>query len=177
MKLRRTAVALFALVAVVHVVLIFVHTAPFRLPLRAAANSYADPYFRQDWGLFAPDPGTENQAVVARLELADGTITPWVDLTAEDLEAVRHSLLPGQVPQVQLDYALGYYNDTHREGAIPEDARATEIYLGNIVLHRLAPRYPTPAVAVQVKAVYTRVVLSGAPPPSEEVELPWWRVG
>lgn len=174
--MRRIVVGLIALVALAHVVLIFVHTAPMRLPLQGAAYSYADPYFRQDWGLFAPDPGTENQRLLARLELADGTITDWVDLTAEDLEAIRHDPLPGAVPQIELDYAMSYYHDTHRPERSLSDAAALETYLGNIVLRRLAPRYPSSPVAVQLRMVFQPVVVSGQAPPPQEQLLPWWKV-
>jgi hypothetical protein len=62
--------------------------------------SYLDPYFTQNWRLFAPNPVSQDRNVLFQgaYRDADGTIklTPWLDWTAVELDLVHHRLVGGR---------------------------------------------------------------------------------
>lgn len=67
-------------------------------------TAYLDPYFTQNWRLFAPNPISEDRNVLfqgAYLR-ADGTpaTTEWVDWTEAELDLVRHRLVGGRAGYV-----------------------------------------------------------------------------
>ncbi|MGC3002275.1 DUF5819 family protein [Streptomyces sp. G35A] len=52
---------------------------------------YLDPYFSQNWQLFAPTPVSDNRGILARATCADGSVSPYYDVTARGLEKARTS--------------------------------------------------------------------------------------
>ncbi len=67
-------------------------------------TAYLDPYFTQNWRLFAPNPISEDRNLLfqgAYLR-ADGTpaTTDWVDWTEVELDLVRHRLIGGRAGYV-----------------------------------------------------------------------------
>jgi hypothetical protein len=67
-------------------------------------TAYLDPYFTQNWRLFAPSPVAEDHTVRfqgAYLD-ADGTpaTTDWIDWTEVELDLVRHRLVGGRAGYV-----------------------------------------------------------------------------
>jgi len=67
-------------------------------------TSYLDPYFTQNWRLFAPSPISEDRSLLfqgAYLD-ADGNPaqTTWVDWTAVELDLVHHRLIGGRAGYV-----------------------------------------------------------------------------
>ncbi len=67
-------------------------------------TTYLDPYFTQNWRLFAPNPISEDRSLLfqAAYTAADGTParTEWVDWTAVELDLVRHRLIGGRAGYV-----------------------------------------------------------------------------
>jgi hypothetical protein len=67
-------------------------------------TTYLDPYFTQNWRLFAPNPISEDRSLLfqAAYTAADGAParTEWVDWTAVELDLVRHRLIGGRAGYV-----------------------------------------------------------------------------
>lgn len=70
----------------------------------APHTSYLNPYFTQNWRLFAPNPVSEDRNVLFQgsYVAADGTRkqTPWVDWTAVELDLIHHRLVGGRAGYV-----------------------------------------------------------------------------
>lgn len=95
------ALAVVALVAVVHVAMVFLHVAPDNTVSKRYGEQVGDwvfPEFEQNWKLFAPNPLQQNVAVEVRAEIskADGSrhTTGWINLSAEDGAAIRGNPSP-----------------------------------------------------------------------------------
>lgn len=186
------ALAAAGLAACTHLGLVFLHVAPANTVSKRHAQAIDDwiyPEFEQNWKLFAPNPLQQNISVQVRAE----TRTPggrvvtsgWRDLSAEDGEAIRHSLLPSHVRQNELRRAWDFYTSAHDEDEKPSGERGelSEEYLRRIALARLrAPGSGTAEgeiLRIQLRSA-TRAV--AAPEWSEETtdpqtyyrELPWW---
>ena len=62
--------------------------------------TYLDPYFTQNWRLFAPNPVSQDRNVLFQgaYEGPDGKIqlTPWLDWTAVELDLIHHRLVGGR---------------------------------------------------------------------------------
>ncbi|MET1038205.1 MAG: DUF5819 family protein [Aeromicrobium sp.] len=69
-----------------------------------AQTAYLDPYFTQNWRLFAPSPIAEDRTLVFQgaYRRADGTsaTTDWLDWTDVELDLVRHRLVGGRAGYV-----------------------------------------------------------------------------
>lgn len=63
-------------------------------------TSYVDPYFTQNWRLFAPSPIAEDRSLLFQGAYVDADGNPaqtaWVDWTAVELDLVRHRLVGGR---------------------------------------------------------------------------------
>ena len=97
------ALAVVGVLACVHLAMVFLHVAPSNTVTKQhgeAVDDWIYPEFEQNWKLFAPNPLQQNIAVQVRAEVrhADGgrATTDWIDLSAEDGEAIRGNLLPSQ---------------------------------------------------------------------------------
>lgn len=64
---------------------------PAKLRYSGAVDSYLDPYFTQNWGLFAPEPIMDDRGALARARCADGDVTGFYDITAPFLAQARGS--------------------------------------------------------------------------------------
>ena len=78
---------------------------PNRLSAQAHdETAYLDPYFTQNWRLFAPSPIAEDRALLFQGAYAgdDGAIveTEWVDWTSVELDLVRHRPVGGRAGYV-----------------------------------------------------------------------------
>lgn len=148
------------------------------------------PEFGQDWKLFAPNPVQVNVAISARVrtDAADGSsrVGQWIDLTAQDIEAVRGNPVPSHAHQNLLRRAWEFYATTHEaEGGGPgagPRAGLSEQYLKRIALQRVGPGHEGGrADAIQVKRRITVVEPPGwqvhtSDASSGELTLPWWPV-
>ena len=69
-----------------------------------AQTSYLDPYFTQNWRLFAPSPISEDRSLLVQGAYVDAGgrahRTAWVDWTAVELDLVRHRLVGGRAGYV-----------------------------------------------------------------------------
>jgi hypothetical protein len=54
---------------------------PAKIQLHTVISGYLEPYFTQNWSLFAPDPIKDDQGIVARAKCADGSVTEYYDVT------------------------------------------------------------------------------------------------
>jgi len=65
----------------------------------SSTTAYLDPFFTQDWRLFAPNPVSEDRTVWFRGEYgADGQTktTDWIDWTSVELDLVHHRFVGGR---------------------------------------------------------------------------------
>jgi hypothetical protein len=135
-------------------------------------SGYINPEFEQNWKLFAPNPLQNNVRVEVRAEIrqADGSaeVSDWVDLTAQDLAGIRHSLLPSHTMQNELRRAWDLYGNNHDEDGRPRGLRGelADVYVHRIALLRLGRVMDLePVERIQLRSATTRVP---APPWSDE---------
>ncbi|MGW6839687.1 DUF5819 family protein [Streptomyces sp. NPDC054958] len=183
------ALGVVAVAACTHLVLVFLHVAPSNTVSQQHAktiDSWIYPEFEQNWKLFAPNPLQQNIAVEARADVRaeDGELvtTPWRDLSAEDGEAIRHSLLPSHTRQNELRRAWDFFTGSHDEDNRPNGERGqlSEEYLRRIAVNRLTPGLGDATILrIQLRSATTAVP---APKWTTETtdtqtyyrELPWW---
>ncbi len=194
------ALAVAGVFACVHLAMVFLHVAPSNTLTKRhgqAVDDWVYPEFEQNWKLFAPNPLQQNISVEVRAELAapDGALrtTGWIDLTAQDTEAIRHNPMPSHAQQNELRRAVDFYLHSHSDDERPEGLRGhlSEEYMRRIAMHRLdaLPVLRGPdgrALAGDVRRVQLRAVTRPVAAPrwsSEETDtapsyrdLPWWRV-
>ncbi|MER5306901.1 DUF5819 family protein [Streptomyces sp. NPDC002773] len=194
------ALAVAGVFACVHLAMVFLHVAPSNTLTKRhgqAVDDWVYPEFEQNWKLFAPNPLQQNISVEVRAELAtlDGALrtTDWIDLTAQDTEAIRHNPMPSHAQQNELRRAVDFYLNSHSDDDHPNGSRGrlSEEYIRRIAVLRLdaLPALEGPdgqAVAGDVRRVQLRTVTRpvGAPRWSSEKtdtapsyrDFPWWPV-
>ncbi|HTJ69449.1 MAG TPA: DUF5819 family protein [Actinospica sp.] len=169
------AAALIALVTVTQLAAMTLFSSPSNTLSQQAApalNWWIQPWLKQNWKLFGPNPQSANQTISARVRTAAGTESDWVDLTAIDYAAVRHDPMPSHENENELRLAWDSYAQ-----AVPGSPLSDELrrYLVNFVVQRLGIEDPGPYTAVQLQVTNTPMVATGAlaPQPSTQT-LPWW---
>ncbi|OKJ61042.1 hypothetical protein AMK27_17835 [Streptomyces sp. CB02009] len=183
------ALAVVGVFACVHLAMVFLHVAPSNTLTKRhgqAVDDWVYPEFEQNWKLFAPNPLQQNVSVEVRAELvaADGSrrTTGWIDLTAQDAEAIRHNPMPSHAQQNELRRAVDFYLNSHSEDHTPNGMRGrlSEEYMRRIAMLRLGDRSGD-AERVQLRTV-TRAVAAPAwgtekndTAPSYR-DFPWWPV-
>ncbi|MFE6851321.1 DUF5819 family protein [Streptomyces sp. NPDC057674] len=183
------ALAVVGVFACVHLAMVFLHVAPSNTLTKRhgqAVDDWVYPEFEQNWKLFAPNPLQQNVSVEVRAELvaADGSrrTTGWIDLTAQDAEAIRHNPMPSHAQQNELRRAVDFYLNSHSEDHTPNGMRGrlSEEYMRRIAMLRLGDRSGD-AERVQLRTV-TRAVAAPAwgtekndTTPSYR-DFPWWPV-
>lgn len=152
-----------------HVAAVFLALAPengISQTYKEQIDGYSRPTFARDWKLFAPNPLQENTAVWARVESAspDGRrqVSDWVDLTGQDIAAIRGNPLPSHAHQNLLRRAWDFYAKTHdlRDGhRVDRRGDLSEQYLKRIALQRLGrgDSSGTQTVAIQFRQQVTPV--------------------
>ncbi|MFI1562871.1 DUF5819 family protein [Streptomyces sp. NPDC020490] len=188
--LTATAMVLAAAL-LVHLAMIFLTLAPtnvLKTRDQEVINSYVQPEFGQDWKLFAPNPKQRNDAIGVRLRTTGARgarhVSEWINLTDQDVAAIKGALAPSHVNQNMLRLAWDNSEALHGPGDRPTGIRGVVAgaYLKRVVLQRVGHRWRgEPVTAVQIAGRYTMV-----PPPSwtgEETPdtttyrvLPWWPV-
>ncbi|NGN65442.1 hypothetical protein G5C51_16250 [Streptomyces sp. A7024] len=151
-------------------------------------DGYVLPEFEQNWKLFAPNPLQQNIDVQARAEVQkkDGSTeqTPWVNLSAQDAEAIKHNPAPSHTEQNELRRAWDYFINSHDEKNRPNGVRGelSEQYLKRIVMLRFGPVLNDGKVqSIQLRAEVTPLA---APDWSADKrstqssyrQLGWWQV-
>jgi Family of unknown function (DUF5819) len=186
-------VAVCVTAAFVHVLMVFLYVAPantISTQYSQQINAWVDPYFDQNWRLFAPDPQSVDQRISARTAKAGphgGLQTSgWVDLTAIDEAAVRHAAFPSHTAQNMLRRAWAAYLDSHEntDQSASSQAQMFQEYLRNIAAQRVAAYGQRGFDLIQLRVVTTPIAPSssrntgsGAPAATSSVRyLPWWKV-
>jgi hypothetical protein len=188
------ALAVVAVVACVHLGMVFLHVAPSNTVTKQHGRAIDDwiyPEFEQNWKLFAPNPLQQNIDVQVRAQVrgADASITEtgWYDLSALDGAAIDGNLLPSHTQQNELRRAWDFYIGTHDNQNRPVGLRGdlSQRYLRRVVMLRLE-REGAGGKGAVVESVQVRSRTTNVPPPkwSEEQvsdtpalrELPWWTV-
>ena len=185
--------ALCVATALIHLGMVFLHVAPSNAVsqrYQQRLNAWIYPYFEQNWQLFAPNPQSNLEDVQARpaTRAPGGPLRAgaWLDLTAQDVAAVRHDPFPSHTAQNMLRRAWDLYSSVQGSGDQPgsERARMYQRYLTGIAARRLAAHGAHRIDAVQLRVVTTPI----APPdaraargtplrmPSSTRYLPWWQV-
>ncbi|MFB8029135.1 MULTISPECIES: DUF5819 family protein [unclassified Streptomyces] len=186
------ALSIVGVMACTHVAMVFLHVAPSNTLTKQhgeVVDRWVYPEFEQNWKLFAPNPLQQNISVHVRADVADNgadgsRITPWMNLSRDDGEAIRGNLLPSHVDQNELRRAWDFYTGSHDSENRPNGLRGelSERYIRRIVMLRLEEHgYGGTVERIQVRSMVRSV---GVPPWSEEKvstrpeyrELPWWTV-
>jgi hypothetical protein len=145
------------------------------------------PEFEQNWQLFAPNPLQQNIAVQTRVQTIDSdghrADSPWIDLTAQDVAAIRDNPFPSHVNQNLLRRAWDYYSAWHDQQSgksIGAGGPLSEEYLKRIGLQRIGRAWHgARIIQIQFRSATTDVTgpsWTGAPAtatPSYR-ELSWW---
>lgn len=191
----RTAIALGAAAVAVavafHLTMVFLHVAPANTVSRQHAglvNAYVFPEFEQNWKLFAPNPLQQNLHVEARAQVrtpgGEFRTTGWVDLTGQDVEAIRHNVAPSHTEQNLLRRAWDFYASTHDDDNKAQGDRGalSERYVLRIVEERLGSHVDGGEV-VRVQARAATVAVAAPAWSAEKTDtktyyrqLPWWTV-
>ncbi|MEU7578430.1 DUF5819 family protein [Streptomyces sp. NPDC041068] len=188
------ALAVIAVVAVVHTGMLFLHVAPSNTLTKQhgdVVDEWIYPEFEQNWKLFAPNPLQQNVAVQVRAELrtAGGGVrtTDWYDLSAMDGAGIDGSLLPSHTQQNELRRAWDFYVGSHDAQNRPVGLRGqlSERYVRRIAYMRLEREAPG-GKGDEIARVQLRSKTTNVRPPKwsdEKVSakpvyrlLPWWTV-
>ncbi|MDX3076302.1 DUF5819 family protein [Streptomyces sp. NPDC088354] len=194
-RASRVAVALALAAAVVgvavHLLMVFLHVAPQNTLSKQHGDlvgDYVYPEFEQNWKLFAPNPLQQNVHVWARADVRGPHVTVrttgWIDLTAMDIVAIRHSIAPSHTEQNELRRAWTFYSTTHGDQNKPIGLRGdlSKEYLQRIVERRLGHRLGSDDLErVQVRTGTTAVAAPVWSPENTDTRtsfqvLPWWNV-
>ena len=187
---RRWSRALVAGTVVVVVAVLGVHlsaTFLYNAPSNPVSQRYAkqiqwwmEPLFTQNWRLFAPNPISENVSVQARASLSpDGSVTEWVDLSAQDQAAGQGDPVPGHQSENGLRNAWFEWLQTHDSNGNPTGGQSAimQQYLLNLVLDRLHGSLSGTIVSVQIRAITTLIPGPGrtaAQTAPQTRTLDWW---
>ncbi|GAA2316152.1 DUF5819 family protein [Streptomyces kunmingensis] len=188
------ALAGVAVVAGVHILMVFLHVAPSNTLSKrhsAQVEAWIYPEFEQNWKLFAPNPLQQNVAVQARAEVrvpgGELRTTRWYDLSGQDGAAIDGNLLPSHTQQNELRRAWDIYVSTHDTQNRPNGLRGTlsEQYLRRVLVLRL-DRLDVAGAGDIVERVQVRSRSTVVEPPKwsdEKVnqkpfyrQVPWWTV-
>lgn len=185
------SLALIAVLAGVHVAMVFLHVAPSNTASKEygkAIDAWVYPEFEQNWKLFAPNPLQQNVAVQVKAEVStpdgDRRSTGWIDLSAEDGDAIRGNLLPSHTQQNALRRAWDFYINSHDDKNRSSGLRGqlSESYVRRLVMARLERH----DVGGEVERIQLRSSTSAVKAPDWSNEkfdlrpqfrvLPWWTV-
>ncbi|MCX5388331.1 DUF5819 family protein [Streptomyces sp. NBC_00083] len=184
--------ALVAVIACVHIGMVFLHVAPSNTVSKqygTAVDDWIYPEFEQNWKLFAPNPLQQNIDVQGRAEikLPDGSTktTDWIDFSAQDGAAIRHNPLPSHTEQNELRRGWDFFVGSHTDDNKPNGLRGelSEQYLRRIVMLRLGAHRDGGTVdRIQLRSMTTSV--KGPSWSDEKTDtrpsyrvIPWWTVG
>jgi len=183
------AVAACLALALVHVLMVFLHVAPPNTVSKKYGeqiNGWVYPVFEQNWRLFAPNPQSVNERISVRTMRTDRDgkthVSDWFDLTAVDVSAIRHSPFPSHTAQNMLRRAWAAYADSHRNGdhSYSQGALMVREYLKNIAVQRVAAHRGGTFESIQLRVTTVAIAPPGAPqqpqPAGTTRYLPWWKV-
>ncbi|WP_328838027.1 DUF5819 family protein [Streptomyces europaeiscabiei] len=74
---------------------------PAKIQMYPVISGYLDPYFTQNWSLFAPDPASNDEGIIARVKCADGTVTDYFDVTGPLIKGTQEDrFFPSRLPRL-----------------------------------------------------------------------------
>jgi hypothetical protein len=170
---------IIAVVTAIQLVTIFLEAAPSNTISQRYATQlswWVEPWFEENWQLFAPNPMSGNLTVQARARTVAGVVTPWVDIGAVDYAATRHDPMPSHVNQNELRRAWFAYAAALPGSGVPNTAegRMLQQYVVNIAASRLSGSVPGPYDTIQLQATMTPIPAPGStttPVPSTQTTL------
>jgi len=187
------ALAVVAVVACVHLGMVFLHVAPANTVTKQHGKAIDDwiyPEFEQNWKLFAPNPLQQNIDVQVRAEVRTGDgserTTGWYDLSALDGADILGNPLPSHARQNELRRAWDFYAASHDGENRPQGLRGalSEGYLRRVVVLGLGRERAALRRGESVERVQVRSRTTNVPSPrwsDEQVpttpvyrQLPWW---
>ena len=155
----------------------------------AQVDAHVYPEFEQNWQLFAPNPLQDNIHVQVRVQTLGSAGTRqqsgWIDLTAQDIAAIRDNPAPSHVNQNLLRRAWDYYTAWHDQGSEASTGSGGPLsaeYLKRLALQRLGRDWHgNPIVELELRSATTPLtgpVWTGAAqqPTTSYRVLPWWVV-
>lgn len=175
----------------VHFALLIASAAPPLVPsgVRALAAGYTEPFFRQSWAFFAPEPAPFHHAVAVRGIPDVGESTPWLPLTDLAIQTVQANRVSGQGASLTAilhaayslaDLRLLHLDEAIRQRLVQDQGNPSRKSAALIVLERvgavaLAEAYPS----LDLARVQIRLSLrglgpergAGEPGPSQVIEL------
>ena len=169
-SLRSTFIAVAVALVGLHLVSVTLEALPPNRYSEAVQDrtAYVDPYFTQNWRLFAPNPIAEDRNLLFQgaYRAADGSVaeTDWIDWTTVELDLVKHRLVGGRAGYVTtklvtpLRARTAALSDAQREivlAASPDDP-PTFAALGDQLTAAGAPPVVT-ALFVRYEQVTTRL--------------------
>lgn len=194
--MARTIVALIVLLIVGSLAALYVANTflyltppnPVKLALIPVIYALEQPYFAQNWHLFAPNPIKSNFVLAVRCRLSEGALTPWHDPVTPLLAAHhRNRLSPMgkvlRVPQHAIFAFLGRNTDEWRPLVCkqksnlptcrgPDPVAQKHRDLGKFMLYRLGSAACDSLVGSgRTTAVQIRILLH-RPPPFSQRHLP-----
>jgi hypothetical protein len=102
-------------------------------------TGYLNPFFTQNWRLFAPNPVAEDRNVLFQgaYVAADGTTkrTAWIDWTSVELDLVHHRLIGGRAGYITnklfspLGVRFGTLSDQQRQASLTTDDKKPPSWL------------------------------------------------
>jgi hypothetical protein len=135
-----------------------------------AIARYVEPYFSQDWRLFAPNPINFNSQILVRAKIGDGATperqTPWLNLTAPAIAQVQGRLLPTRLYRVVgggvnmlIDAGLGPAKNGEESKSIPRDPlqeRAIK-YVSTIATLAARVEWGDGVSAIQIRTTHQKI--------------------
>lgn len=145
-------------------------------------DNIISPWAEQNWQLFAPNPVSQNIRIEARTKTTSGTVGQWVDLSADDYNAIKDNPFPSHSEQNLMRRSWDMYNSNHSSDDQGTNNRSQvfQDYLRNIAVERIGTRSTTAPAFIQLRVTTTNVPPPGTPAnaagsPSVRT-LPWWGV-
>ncbi|MEU2855999.1 DUF5819 family protein [Streptomyces syringium] len=93
-KTRRAALVLGGALLGFHMFMTALSQAPLspaKMKYSDTVSGYLDPYFTQNWMLFAPTPMSENRGILARATCTNGTVSSFYDVSSRGIEKAQSS--------------------------------------------------------------------------------------
>jgi len=113
-NVRRVALLVGAALLGAHFLITALSQAPLspaKLRYHSGVNAYLEPYFTQNWLLFAPAPLADDRGVLARAKCRDDATTQFYDVTAPHIKAVQGSrFFPSRTSRLVTNSLQQIYN-------------------------------------------------------------------
>lgn len=136
---------------------------PLSAQLAKADDAYVEPYFRQQWNFFGPNPIDRNYSLVARARIKSGvpdkeSETPWVNVTGLLIAAVRRNrFTPTFLVEIGLSNAVeDFVNVAGKDPRASDEKNGKRFFKSSIPLGvaPLSVEYMTRTSAATLQELY-----------------------